>query len=85
MPGIAVAFTNPKAPANTWTDSPGTNFTAIVSPTNASGQATATFNPPTAVNAPIPGNGAKGLSTVTATAGSATGTVDVTVLRPIGA
>ena len=85
MPGVAVTFTNPKAPSNTWAASPGTNFTAIVSPTNASGQATATFNPPDAVNAMAPGNAAKGVSTVTATAGSATGTVDVTVLRPIGA
>jgi len=85
MPGVAVTFTNPKAPANTWSASPGTNFTGIVSPTNVSGQATAVFNPPTAVNAPIAGNAAKGLSTVTATAGTATGTVDITVLRPIGA
>jgi len=85
MPGIAVTFTNPKAPANTWAASPGTNFTGIVSPTNASGQATAVFNPPTAVNAMAPGNAAKGVSTVTATAGTATGTVNVTVLRPIGA
>jgi hypothetical protein len=85
MPGIAVTFSNTKAPANTWAASPGTNYTAIVSPTNASGQATATFNPPDAVNAPIPGNAAKGLSVATATAGSASGTFNITVLRPIGA
>jgi hypothetical protein len=85
MPGVAVTFTNAKAPANTWAASPGTNYTAVVSPTNASGQATATFNPPDAVNAPIPGNAAKGLSVATATAGSASGTFNITVLRPIGA
>ncbi len=87
MPNQAVAFTNAKAPANTWTAAPGTCFTAIVSPTNGSGQATAVFNPPDAIGVPPAqlGSAAKGASTIVATSGSASGNVSVAVLRPIGA
>lgn len=89
MPGLTITFTNAKAPANTWAASPGTNYTAISNGgvSDASGVVTATFNPPDAKNAVLTAGekAAKGISTATATSGAAVGTVDITVLRPIGA
>jgi hypothetical protein len=89
LPGENVTFDNPKAPGNTWAASPGTWLTAISNGgvSDVNGVVTATFNPPTEVDAPIPGNAAKGVSSVTASTGSLTSspTTDVTVLRPIGA
>jgi hypothetical protein len=86
---VAVTFSNPKAPGNTWAAAPGTNITAISNGgnTDASGEVTATFNAPDALNAVLSAGekAAKGVSTVTATAGTANGSVNVTVLRPIGA
>lgn len=89
LPGAAVTFNNAKAPGNTWSASPGTNFTAISNGgvSDASGVVTATFNPPDAID-PVLNAGqkaAKGVSAITATAGSATSLADnITVNRPVG-
>jgi len=89
LPGVAVTFANPKAPSNTWSASPGTCFTAISNggDTDASGQVTATFNPPDAKDAVLTAGEklAKGDSSLTATSGSVTSTaVVVAVGRPLG-
>lgn len=89
LPGASVTFNNAKAPGNTWSASPGTNFTAISNGgvSDASGVVTATFNPPDAID-PVLNAGqkaAKGVSAVTATAGSATSlATNITVNRPVG-
>ncbi len=94
MQGQNVTLTTDKAPANDWTGAPGvsgsvtgTIFTATnTGATNGSGQFAATFNPPAAVDGPLTGADLdiKGTNVITATCGSVTQTVNVTVERPFG-
>ncbi len=89
IPGATVTFNNPKAPANTWAASPGTCFTAISNGgvSDASGQVTATYNPPDAID-PVLNAGqkvAKGNDAITASAGAANSlALNISVTRPLG-
>lgn len=95
MPNQPVTLTTDKAPANDWTGAPGVSGSVtgtIFTVTNtgnsdAGGQFAATFNPPAAVNGPLTGADLtiKGANVITATSGSVTGTVNVTIERPFGA
>ncbi len=92
MPGEMVTLSVNKIPSagNAWSGAEGAlGGNAFATPSgaaNGSGQHTSTFAPPTALD-PTLNSGqlaVKGINTITASAGSATGTVEVTILRPIG-
>jgi hypothetical protein len=92
MPGEVVTFSTNKIPAagNAWSGAEGAlggnAFATQSGPTIAGGTFASTFDPPTALN-PVLNAGqlaVKGVNIITATAGSASGTVNVTILRPIG-
>jgi len=92
MPGVTITLTTNKISggANTWSTTDGTlagnAFATQSAASDVNGQLITTFSPPTAMNAILTGTqtNPKGLNTITGTAGTATGTGSVTILRPIG-
>jgi hypothetical protein len=91
MPGVTVNLTSNKAivaSPNTWNCGAFTSVTNIFTPntgvTNASGQLATLVTAPTSTGALPAGNNAKGNATMTATAGTATGTAIINITRPLG-
>ncbi|HRK20295.1 MAG TPA: hypothetical protein PLX06_00700 [Fimbriimonadaceae bacterium] len=83
----AVAWTNAKAPGNTWdTATGGACFSAAAGNSDASGQVVVTISAPISAPGPLVGadKNPKGLNTVSVAAGSANGSAQVNITRPIG-
>lgn len=92
MPGKPVTFSTNKIPANgnDWNavngSLAGTAFALQSGDTLPYGQRTTAFTPPNDKDAVLTGTetNPKGVNIITATSGSVTGTVNVTILRPVG-
>lgn len=83
----AVTWSNAKAPGNTWdTTTGGACFSAAAGNSDASGQVVVTISAPISAAGPLVGadKNPKGLNTVAVAAGSANGSAQVNITRPIG-
>lgn len=93
MPGEVVTLSTDKIPSagNAWSGAEaallGNAFATQSGPADGSGQHISTFAPPTELDPTLNAGqlAVKGVNVITATAGSASGTANVTILRPIGA